>query len=212
MKYMQYKSVYQIKITLLGSKPVIWRRILVPNTYSFFDLHVAIQSAMGWEDAHLHQYFTKSPYGRSRDYERIHFPMPEMDDFEKEAYDERKIRISKYLLNPKDTVFYEYDFGDSWAHEIKLEKILPTEAKLKYPVLLDGENACPPEDCGGIGGYYGLLEALYDPKNPEHKDMMEWMGLDDIFEFDPKEFNKKTVKFRDSGKVLKIYEKQFGVI
>jgi len=204
--------ILQIKITLAGSKPAIWRKILVSENYSFFDLHVAIQDALGWEDSHLHQFFNQTPYGRNRDYQRAAFPMPEFDDgFEEKTLDERKLRLSEWLKSPKNKVYYEYDFGDGWMHEIKLEKILSTAANTKRPILLDGENACPPEDCGGLGGYYGLLEVLADPKNPKHDDMMEWMGLDDPSDFNPASFDKTSVKFRDSKKVLKAYEKGFKV-
>lgn len=204
------QTSYQLKIVLIGSKPVIWRRILMPADSSFFDLHVAIQDSFGWEDSHLQQFFTKNPYGKKRDYQRITFPMPEYDEFEEETRDVRDTQLNSLFKHPKDIVYYEYDFGDSWMHKIKLEKILPLE-DVEYPTLLDGQNACPPEDCGGLGGYYRLLEVLTNSKHREHKDMMDWMGLEDPTEFDPHAFAKDAVKFRDPKKVLQAYEKGFGV-
>lgn len=158
-------KILQLKITLFGSKPAIWRRILVPDDYSFFALHVAIQDAFGWEDEHPHQFFTDSPFKRNSHYLCLSFSMSEIEiDDTGNTIDERKVRLSEYLRREKGAMFYEYDFGDSWMHEIKLEKILPKEPKMKYPILPEGERACPPEDCGGLGGYYNLLEILKKSK------------------------------------------------
>lgn len=104
-------------------------------------------------------------------------------------------------------MLYEYDFGDSWMHEIKLEKILPGGGTKKYPRLLGGEMACPPEDCGGIGGYYHLLEILANPKDEEHCDMLEWLGIKNPADFDPAAFSAAAVKFRDPKKVLRQWQK-----
>jgi hypothetical protein len=86
-------------------------------------------------------------------------------------------------------MLYEYDFGDSWEHEVALEKILEKDPNLKTPVCLDGAMACPPEDCGGIRGYYDYLAALADPKHPEHEEIREWMGE----KFDPAKFDLKKI-------------------
>lgn len=164
-----------------GSKPLIWREIIVPADYSFFDLHVAIQNSMSWTDSHLHQFFTESPYkGRSKS---IAWPMPDMDV----NMDERKTKINDFLKNEKDSVFYEYDFGDSWMHKIELRKILDADSKEKYPQIISGKNTCPPEDCGGLSGYYDLIKIINDPKHKEYEDMIEWLGIDN-----PKEFNPET--------------------
>ena len=89
----------------------------------------------------------------------------------------------------KLSFLYEYDFGDGWSHKVKLEKVLDeAEPDEHYPRCVDGENACPPEDVGGVWGYADLLEAINDPDHPQHEDMLEWHG-----EFDPTEFNPKTV-------------------
>ena len=152
------KNMLQLKIILCGSKPAIWRTIIVSADYSFFALHVAIQDSFGWTDSHLHQFFTESPYKRSGRSRRIAFPMPEMED--EDSIDERKTKLKRYFSKPKTVIFYEYDFGDSWMHEIKLEKIVPKNPKARYPLLVGGESACPPEDSGGLGGFYQLLDIL----------------------------------------------------
>lgn len=199
----QSKDILQLKITLVASKPVIWRQILVPANYTFFDLHVAIQDAFGWEDCHLHQFFTNRPYGRN-DYQLIGIPHP---DDPKEMIDEREEKLLNWFKSPKDKLFYEYDFGDSWMHEIKVEKILSAEPKLKYPILIDGAMSCPPEDCGGIGGYYDLLGILADPDHPEHTDMLDWLELEKPSEFNPEQFDKTNIHFRNPKEALEEFEK-----
>ncbi len=195
-------SILQFKITLIGSKPAIWRRIAVPADYSFFDLHVAIQNAFGWYDSHLHQFFTTEPYKRSRDYQCIAYPMPEMDD----VLDERKEKLSAWYKNPKDTLWYEYDFGDSWMHKVTLEKILPKDKGTTYPTLLGGKYACPPEDCGGVPGYYNLLETLRNPQDEEHQDMLEWLDIESADAFDPEAFDEKSVRFDNPKRRLREFE------
>ncbi len=204
---MKSTGVLEVKITLMESRPPIWRTLLIPADYNFFTLHVAIQDAFGWEDSHLHQFHTADPYRRVGEYQRIGFPIPEMEDLT----DGRKTKLFQFLRRQKDKMWYEYDFGDSWIHEITVEKILSSDPKIKYPHLVDGANACPPEDCGGIGGYEHLLEVLANPKDKEHQEMLEWLGVESPVDFDPKYFDKKDMKFRDPKKVLKQYEKGFGV-
>ncbi len=191
----------QLKITLVGSKPAIWRELVVPGNYSLFDLHVAIQDAFAWQDGHLHQYFTESPYQRNSRSKHIAIPMPELED----VIDERKEQLSAWFKKPNDTLWYEYDLGDSWMHEVTLKKIIPSHKTFKIPLLLDGERACPPDDCGGIGGYYALLETLANPASADHRDMLEWLGIDTAAGFDPEKFDRARVKFRDPKKRLKAF-------
>jgi hypothetical protein len=211
---MSGKKILQLKVKLVGSRPPIWRRILVPVDYSFFDLHVTIQDAVGWADSHLHQFFTASPYTRSAGYEHIAFPVPEMEAEMEIEYDERKEKLSRWFKKSKDTLWYEYDFGDSWMHEVRLEKVLPWESKTKYPALTAGKNACPFEDSGGLGGYYDKLASLKNPKDKEHQDVLDWLdwiGVENPSEFDPAIFNPEEVKFQNPKKRLKEYEKGFGL-
>jgi Plasmid pRiA4b ORF-3-like protein len=90
--------------------------------------------------------------------------------------DERKVLLRQVLKKPKDRLIYEHDFGDSWEHLVVLEQVLAHEPRARYPVIVAGKRACPPEDCGGVPGYYRLLEALASPRHPEHRDMVEWVG------------------------------------
>ena len=115
-------------------------------------------------------------------------------EFDFEVEDEEKMKLNKIVQQEKDKFIYEYDFGDGWDHVILLEKILPLEKGVEYPICIDGKMACHPEDCGGIGDYYHLLETLNDLKHPEHDEMLEWVGED----FDPKEFDIDAI-----NKVLK---------
>ena len=143
------KQVYQFKITLLEITPQIWRRIQVPATYTFSDLHTAIQKAMGWENCHLYQF---SPLN-SRDV------IPEND-----------LICDIFCLDKNDPlyktskIYYEYDFGDSWLHEVLLEKILTAKPDVKYPICVEGKRACPPEDCGGTPGYFNLIDVMKNPR------------------------------------------------
>jgi hypothetical protein len=166
---------YQLKVALLGVKPPIWRRILVPADLSLGRLHGVLQVAMGWTDSHLHQFIADNTF----------YGTPNEDFGFDEVRDENRYRLNQLLQSEKDWVKYEYDFGDSWEHRITLEKILPAEDKGLLPRCIKGKRACPPEDCGGIWGYQNLLEILADPKHDEHEDMLEWLGG----EFDPEEFD-----------------------
>ena len=180
-------QVYQLKITLKGIRPPIWRRILVPSTMTLPRLHQAIQISMGWTDSHLHQFIV----GRTR------FGMPD-PDYNDGTRNEKSVRIQQLMTQEKDTVTYEYDFGDGWEHEIKLEKILPVEKGQRLPVCVAGKRACPPDDCGGVGGYYHILEAIEDPENPEYEEILYWLGES----FDPEEFDLQEV-----NEILKAYER-----
>ena len=194
----KYDQVYQFKITLKGTKPPIWRRILVPETYTFWDLHVAIQDAMGWDDYHLHEFTLLSPKtGRKV---KIGIPSDEDADFGWEVLAEWNQKIAHYFSSENSKADYVYDFGDGWEHSIKLEKILPRETGVAYPRCIDGRGACPPEDCGGADGYQELLEAFNSPDPEQHQDAVIWLGED----FDPHYFEPNDVEFEDSDQRFKI--------
>ncbi len=164
--------LYQLKITLKWSKPPIWRRVMVRGDMALDRLHDIIQIAMGWTDSHLHQFisgsgFARTFYGRSN---------PELADMMGDTLNEKRYTVASLAPTAKQKFIYEYDFGDGWRHDVMAEKILPPDTAFKHPVCLSGANACPPEDCGGISGYYNLLEILGDTKHPEHENMKEWIG------------------------------------
>ena len=189
----KYNQVYQFKITLEGIRPPIWRRIQVPETYTFLDLHVAIQDAMGWSDYHLHLFEVGDPSTGMK----IEIGIPEKEFGEYgETLQERNKKIADYFSMENRTADYVYDFGDNWEHKIQLEKILPREKNVNYPVCIKGKRACPPEDCGGIWGYEELLEIIKNPEHEEHEEMLEWLGG----EFDPEDFDVEEVSFDDPDK------------
>lgn len=156
--------IYQLKITLKGIRPPIWRRIQICNDNTLGDLHYAIQGSMGWSDSHLHCFeIVGTEYGS-------------VLDEDPNVKDETRFKLSKLIPIEKFKFNYLYDFGDSWQHEILLEKILEPDPKIKYPICIKAKRACPPDDCGGVWGYAEFLEAIQDPKNPEHEELLEWVG------------------------------------
>jgi hypothetical protein len=183
------KSVYQFKLKLKYINPEIWRRILVPESYSFWDLHVAIQDSMGWEECHLHKFKIK----KENQVLSIGIPDDDLFDRESELLAGWLTAIKKYFQTEGTSISYVYDFGDYWEHEITLEKIFPENPDQKYPTCIGGENACPPEDCGGPPGYEEILRVLKNPKNDQYKDTRDWLGE----YFDPKDFNAEEVVFDD---------------
>lgn len=164
--------VYQFKITLDDIKPPVWRRIQVPESYSFWDFHVAIQDAMGWLDCHLHQFEVINPkYG-----ERDLIGIPDDEWGSEPVIAGWKTPIKRYFSPANTKAKYDYDFGDDWRHKILLEEILPAVPLVEYPLCIAGKRACPPEDCGGPWGYEDLLNIIGDPNHEEHQNMMEWLG------------------------------------
>jgi hypothetical protein len=179
-------SIYQLKITLKDTRPPIWRRIQVKSDVKLDKLHRIFQIVMGWYDEHLHQFIIDgTSYG-----------VPSTD-FDFEIEDEHKVKLDAVVTKTNQVFIYEYDFGDGWHHQVKLEKILPYESGIQLPVCLAGKLACPPEDCGGVWGYSELQAALKDPQNPEREDLMEWIGDDfdpDLFSLDAINVALKNVK------------------
>jgi hypothetical protein len=175
LKETKQAEIYQLKITLKYIRPPIWRRVQVPSDIILARLHRIIQVAMGWYDSHLHQFIVGEKY----------YGVPSIDEFsELELKDERRARLKEVLSKPNKKIVYEYDFGDGWEHEILLEKILQPELGVRYPRCIGGARACPPEDCGGTGGYENFLAAIRDPRHEEHDEYLYWIGG----EFDPEEF------------------------
>ncbi len=156
--------IYQIKITLEGSKPLIWRRIEVSPERSLADFHKIIQTTMGWFNGHLHHFIVNRSF---------YNPPSEWDDF---GNDYTGMLIKDILEIGGQKIKYEYDFGDSWLHVIELEKIKEKEKGIDYPRCIKGKRACPPEDCGGIWGYMELEEIMKDKKHEQYEEMLEWLG------------------------------------
>ncbi|PIV63577.1 MAG: hypothetical protein COS11_06755 [bacterium (Candidatus Ratteibacteria) CG01_land_8_20_14_3_00_40_19] len=192
----KFDRVYQFKITLMDVRLSIWRRIQVPETYSFWDLHVAIQDAMHWLDYHLHEFEIVNPSTGIK----TSVGIPGDEDFGKEILLEWKQKIADYFSMENRLAKYTYDFGDNWEHIIKLEKVLPRDKNINYPVCIGGKRASPPEDCGGVWGYEDFLKIINNPDHEEYEETIEWAGG----EFDPEYFDVKEIKFDDPAKRRKI--------
>ncbi len=187
-------NIYQIQIALKGFKPKIWRRILIPSDLLLSDFHKIIQTTMGWTNSHLHQFI------KNRNFYSVRMLDDDLWD-EMKTTDYKQMRVSDLLKKEKEKIIYEYDFGDGWEHDIILEKILPNDNNIKYPICLSGKMSCPPEDCSGVWGYADMLEVLKQPDHEEYEEYIEWVGG----EFDPEYFNKDEV-----NKLLK--EKNYGCL
>lgn len=192
------ESVYEFTIRLLGIAPPIWRRIQVPGTATFWDLHCALNDAMGWEDAHLHEF----RLGTRRNGESIGIPDPDFPERDVSAGWE--VAIADRFGAGRKRCLYLYDFGDGWEHEVKLAQIVPREPKVRYPRCLDGARACPPEDCGGIPGYQDLIEALAHPQRKRSRELLEWLGDG----FAPEAFDPSKVRFGNAQQRLKALLRQ----
>lgn len=167
------KTVFKFLIQLEGILPPVWREILVPATYSFWDLHVAIQDSMGWLDCHLHEFRFGNSGGSSS--VLIGIPPEEIWEDTPEVLAGWEIPITDFFTEVGDRADYEYDFGDGWQHEVTLLASQPREKGGRYPQCPAGERACPPEDCGGIHGYQNLVDALLDPGHAEHHELSAWI-------------------------------------
>ncbi|MCK8825659.1 plasmid pRiA4b ORF-3 family protein [Fuchsiella alkaliacetigena] len=187
------QKVYYFKVSLKDIEPQIWRRIGVPATYTFWNLHVAIQDAMGWLDYHLHEFKIKNPDTEKE----AEISYPDMDGAEHFLISWEE-RIADYFDSQNKKATYIYDFGDYWQHEIELEEISPAQEGEEYPVCLDGARACPREDCGGVGGYERLLEVLADPEHDDYQHMKDWAGSN----YDPEYFKVEEVEFDDPERRL----------
>jgi hypothetical protein len=178
-------KIYQIKVSLNGVKPPIWRRLLISSSTDLAELHDIIQTAMGWTDTHLHMFVAGGrQYG---------VPDPDYDDG---TVPEERVRISALLKKENDSLIYEYDFGDGWEHRVTLEKIIAGAPGEILPRCIAGRRGCPPEDVGGVWGYEAFLRAYTDPAHPEHDDLVEWAGES----FDPERFDPVEVNEALAGK------------
>ena len=181
------EQIYVLKITLRDTHPPVWRRVQVPNSFTFAQLHTVIQEAMdGWADYHLHGFAVY--YGRGGPVVRI--SGKNEFDYENDDLDENTVKLWEIFSTTK-TVEYTYDFGDNWEHIIKLEDTIDPVKGQVYPKITSGKMCCPPEDVGSIPGYYNLIKVMEGPDCEEKKELLEWLG----YKFDAKKFNIKDVEF-----------------
>ena len=185
------RHALQFLVVLTKTTPLVWRRIQVPENYSFWDLHVAIQDAMGWRDYHLHEFRVIHPQGGKR--ERLGIPDRDFPD-ERPCTPDWEVSIAEYFswdsISEAPSALYVYDFGDDWHHLVTLEDVLPG-GSARYPRCVAGARACPPEDCGGVHGFAEFLEAVADPRHPEHARLVEWSGG----AYDPSAFKPARIVF-----------------
>ena len=189
----KFDQVYQFELALQEIEPTIWRRIQVPDRYSFWDLHCAITDSLGWLDYHLHQFTIRFPESGETDIIGI----PDDEGFDgPETLPGWNLSIAEYFSMDNRTCDYEYDFGDGWHHSVTLEKILPREEGVVYPRCIAGKRACPPEDVGGPWGYKRFLKSINYMNAPDHDQHLEWVGG----WFDPEWFDLSLIRFGNPQK------------
>ena len=198
---MEESRIYQLKISLNGVQPPIWRRIQVPGSVSLFKLHFILQIAMGWTNSHLHEFFIEgSHYGDPPDYE--------LDI--RQIRDEKDYLLKQVITDAGVQFTYLYDFGDSWHHTVLVENILDGEGGQLYPICLQGERACPPEDVGSTGGYAEFLDAIRDTDHPEHESYLAWAGGN----FEPEAFDRDRVnevlKHIDLSEMVRVHNRYYS--
>lgn len=166
-------SILELKVTLRYVDPPVWRRVRVRSHITLAKLHQVLQTVMGWTDSHMHEFqVAGQTYG-----------VPDREVSNRK--NEKQALLGDVLRDAGEQLVYTYDFGDGWQHDVELEQVLAPDPKAHYPCVTGGDRACPPEDCGGPGGYARLLEALASPKHPEHAALVDWVGGS----FDPEAFD-----------------------
>jgi len=196
---------FVFKIKLDGtSKPPVWRKVKVNESITFEDFHIIIQILFGWNNSHMYQFSPKG-YGSNPNI-RYHYD-DDIDDYYTlsspetfpfgEYYDAEKIKLKDYFTSLKQKMTYIYDFGDDWKHILELTDI--TDEKIINPVCLGGKAQSPIDDCGGVWGYYNMVEVINDNTHPEHEQYIEWLGFNegetwDVHAFDLKEINNLLIE------------------
>ena len=175
---------FKIQLTHVNN-PLVWRRVIVPEQFTFWRFHLVIQEAFGWWNSHLFQFSpegwrSENPIGLTGDWDEMN------------TQDCKKIKLSKIFKEPGQTYTYIYDFGDNWEHSLVLETV--TGEKIQKADVLDGEGRCPPEDCGGASGYEDLKKIMGNPKHPEYYEMKDWLNLPPRQKWNPAAFDLKKAK------------------
>lgn len=183
----EVRDYYQVKITIKDIEPDIWRRLLVPGGITFHKFHKIIQAAFDWQDYHLYLFELPDFLIKVPD---LDFPLHEVER------NPKSIKIDP-VFKEYHSMLYEYDFGDSWNHEILIEDTVSLAEEIHVPICLDGERHRPPEDVGGTGGYEYFLTIIGNPQNPEYEEMLEWAEKDTGGrKFDPEYFYKREINKR----------------
>jgi hypothetical protein len=177
--------VLTLKITLLGSEPLVWRRIAIPATFNFYQLHMSIQAVFGWENSHLFQ------FGKGGLQDRKGIGIPYDDN---PIADARNIDVKKHFKKPGDSLVYVYDFGDHWQHSVVLESIEKEELHTAF--CTEGKNECPPENVGGCHGYKQMLHCFLYGTEEEKKEYRDWLGMRPDENWDPEYINMREISKR----------------
>jgi len=176
-----FNEIATVRIELKDSDPLIWRQVEVPTSITLKTLHAIIQATVGWLDYHLWEFaIAGRRYGLPSDEDWGTVPLS----------DANRVRLRDVLGPRKTKIDYTYDFGDGWEHRLTVTQIRPGEPDIAYPRYIGGERNGPPEDCGGISGFYAMLEAAADPEHPDHGEAKEW--LDD---YDPDNIEELPIKY-----------------
>ncbi len=201
-RYKRPKTMFRFRIELEEAPNPIWRLIDVPENYSFWDLHVAIQDSMGWLDYHLHEFRATRPKSRLRK----PVGLPHDEEMLPEVLPGWQVPLTRFFQKPGDVMEYLYDFGDGWTHEVTLAGMILAEPERRYPACIDGAGACPPEDCGGVWGYQRLLAVIRDEQHEEREELVGWLrGMNsDNWPFDPMRFDRASVRFDSPKKRLRM--------
>jgi hypothetical protein len=199
-----FNEIATIRIELRHTDPLIWRQVEVPTSITLKVLHDIIQAVMGWFDYHLWEFrIGKQRYG-----------LPMDDDWGTEPrIAAGKVRLRDVLKPRKTVIDYTYDFGDGWEHRLTVTDVRTGQPGVSYPRYIGGKRNGPPEDCGGIPGFYELLEAITDPAHPSHAHLKEWAG-----DYDPDTVDALPIKYalgrianrRNAAKARLAKKKHFG--
>lgn len=181
-KQSEPKRTYHLKVTLIETDPPIWRRLSVPGDMTLRRLDRVIQTAMGWTNSHLHTFTAGG----------VLYSDPGVE-WEIPVKDERRVRIEQIAREEGEAFVYEYDLGDAWRHQVLIEQVHAGWGAADGPSCLAGERACPPEDCGGVHGYYETLKILADPSHDEYEDTKTWITSMTGGPFDPDAFDLEAV-------------------
>jgi Plasmid pRiA4b ORF-3-like protein len=185
--------VYQLKVALRGISPLIWRRLLVHAKTSIADLHYILQLALGWTNSHLHRFLI-----HGKEYGIAYDGGMNFDD------DPKQIRLRDFRFRLRERFLYEYDFGDNWQHDIRVEQIVAADTRGTYPVCIGGKRAAPPEECGGAAVYLAqwrrwqydfLCGRLQDRNRDAERDFFADDEDENSHEsgYDPNHFNRREV-------------------
>lgn len=190
-------AAYQLRVSLKDAYPSIWRCLLVPAELTLYQLHQVIQIAMGWGNGHLHLFEIGGKFYSSTSVNLAADIPP--------SRDEHSVKLPQVLIFEQQRARYTYDFGDDWEHELIVERLFQERPELPLPICLNGERACPPEDCGGIWGYAMVCEALAHPADPDLSEFADWVEPD----FAPDVFDLARVN-RQLERVFQTQEPQRG--